>query len=69
MPEATPNTKYFSSNVKGKIILMFYVMRYELIIFITCQLLDETVVKMIKQDKRFEKITYGKNKKSSHRSY
>ena len=45
MPEATPNTKYFSSNVKGKIILMFYVMRYELIIFITCQLLDETVVK------------------------
>ena len=47
MQEVTANTKYFSGKVKSKIILMPHD-DYEIITFITCQLLDETVGKMIK---------------------
>ena len=42
MQKATAKPEYFCSNAKGKMILMSYIMRYILIIFITCQLLGKT---------------------------
>ena len=48
LQKVNANTEYFCSNVKSKMIIMSYVMRYIPITFITCQVLDETVKEMIK---------------------